>query len=173
MAISRQQEARALDKDEQELVEKSHHPALQDLSDKDLAGLVKLLRERRDKARDRANQRRREMRGKAAPRGAAPSAADDGSKIKLAVLAMAMRRLNKETERRRRMAASSALIENAQRALALKKASGKDDAGFNSRHSRRGMRKVANPKQEKLVRPMETGRQRKAASVAQAKRDSR
>ena len=86
MAISRQQEARALDKDEQELVEKSHHPALQDLSDKDLAGLVKLLRERRDKARDRANQRRREMRGKAAPKGAAPSAADDGSKIKLAVL---------------------------------------------------------------------------------------
>jgi len=173
MAISRQQEARALDADERELVEKSHHPALQELSDKELSGLVKLMRERREKAKDRASQRRREMRGKGAARGATPSTADEGSKFKLAVLAMAMRRLNKETERRRRMAASAELVENAQRALAMKKAGDKKGADFNSRHARQGMQKVANRKREQLVRPMELGRQRKAANVAQAKRDSR
>ena len=173
MAISRQQEARALDADERELVEKSHHPAVQELPDKELSDLVKLIRERRDKARDRASQRRREMRGKGAARGAAPSTADEGSKRKLAVLAMAMRRLNKEAERRRRMAASAALVENAQRALAMKKAGDNKDADFNSRNARRGMRKVANREREKLVRPMERGRQRKAGNVAQAKRDSR
>lgn len=42
MAISRKEAARALSADEQELVEKSHHPAVQELSDADLAGLVKL-----------------------------------------------------------------------------------------------------------------------------------
>lgn len=173
MAISRQQEIRALDADERALVEKSHHPEIQALSDKELADLVKRMRERRDKAKDRANQRRREMRGKAAPKGATPSTADEGSKLKHAVLATAMRRLNNETERRRKMTASSSLVENARRALAMKQAAENDDADFNSRHARQGMRKVSNRKQKNLVRPMELGRQRKAASVAQAKRDSR
>ena len=59
MSISRKEEARALSADETELVEKSHHPAVQDLSDVDLSGLVKLLRERRDKAQSEAHRRRR------------------------------------------------------------------------------------------------------------------
>ena len=105
MAITRKIEDRALDAEERDLVAKSHHPALQDLSDEDLSQLVKLVRERRDKAKTQANQRRREMRGKAAPKGATPSRSDDGSKTKLAVLAMAVRRLNSELERRRRMRA--------------------------------------------------------------------
>ena len=90
MANTKKEEARALDNEERDLVEKSHHPALQDLSDQDLSQLVKLTRERRDKAKTQANQRRREMRGKAAPKGATPSKSDEGSKAKLAVLAMAV-----------------------------------------------------------------------------------
>lgn len=173
MAISRQQEIRALDADERALVEKSHHPEIQALSDKELADLAKRMRERRDKAKDRANQRRREMRGKAAPKGATSSTADEGSKLKHAVLATAMRRLNNEKERRRKMTASSSQAEIAQRALAMKQAAENDDADFNSRHAHQSMRKVSNRKRKNLVRPMELGRQRKAASVAQAKRDSR
>lgn len=99
MAITRREEERALSKNERELVERSHHPVLQDLPDAELSSLVKLMRERRDKASDQAKQRRREMRGKGQPRGATPSSADDGSKRKVEVLAMAMRRLNKEVER--------------------------------------------------------------------------
>ena len=111
MAITRTQEARALNADERELVEKSHHPVLQELSDEGLCDLAKLMRERREKATAQANQRRREMRGKGTPRGANPSKADEGSQLKVAVLAMAMRRLNNELERRRRMVASVSMVE--------------------------------------------------------------
>ncbi len=102
MAVTRKDEARALDSDERELVERSHHPALQELPDSELSKLVKLVRDRRDKAKSQAQQRRREMRGKAAPKGAEPSRDDAGSRLKLSVLAMAVRRLNTEAGRRRR-----------------------------------------------------------------------
>lgn len=173
MAISRKEEARALSADEHDLVEKSHHPAVQELSDADLAGLVKLLRERRDKAQTEAHRRRREIRGKGAAKGATPSKADGGSQLKLAVLAMAMRRLNGEAERRRQLAASVSLIENARKALVMKQGAASDGPAFNSRTARRGMRPVANQRAPDLVRPMELGRQRKAGKVAQAKRDAR
>ena len=172
MAITQKEEARALNADEHELVEKSHHPALQEMPDNELSNLVKLMRERRDKANAQANRHRREMRGKAAPKGAMPSKGDEGSKLKVAVLAMAMRRLNTEVERRRRMAASTSLVENARRAMAMKQA-GETGPAFNSRHAHQGMRNKASRRRQNLIRPMELGRQRKAASVAQAKRDGR
>lgn len=174
MAITRKMEARALDAEERDLVEKSHHPVLQDLSDQDLSQLTRLVRERRDKAKTQANQRRREMRGKAAPKGAAPSASDRGSQTKLAVLAMAVRRLNSEIERRRRMRAAIAHVDSARKALAMKQASQAESApAFSSRQAHGGMRNVASSKRQKLIDPMERGRQRKAAAVAQAKRDAR
>ena len=172
MAISRREEARALSADEQDLVAKSHHPAVQELADAELANLVKLLRERRDKAQTEAHRRRREMRGKGAPKGAVASKADGGSRLKLEVLAMAMRRLNGEAERRRQLAARLSLVENARKAMASKQAAG-SGPDFNARTAREGMRAVANQKAQNLVRPMERGRQRKAAAVAQAKRDAR
>ena len=100
MAISRKEEARALDADERELVDKSHHPAVRGLSDQQLSDLLKLVRGRREKAKTQAQQRRREMRGKAQSKGATASASDTGSRRKLAVLAMAVRRLNSEAARR-------------------------------------------------------------------------
>lgn len=173
MAITRKEEARALNADERELVEKSHHPALQELSDEALASLVKLVRQRRERARTQAEQRRRELRGKAAARGATPSTAEEGSRLKVAVLAMAVRRLNSEVERRRRMKAKVSLVSNAKKALAMKQDSENTSLAFNSRHGHEGMRKVENPRAQDLIRPMERGRLRKAASVAQAKRDGR
>lgn len=173
MAISRKEAARALSADEKDLVERSHHPVLQDMSDGDLKALVKQLRERRDKAQTEASRRRREMRGKASPKGAAPSKSDDGSRTKVEVLAMAMRRLNGEVDRRERMAGRLAMIANARRALAMKETVSTDGPDFNSRHAHQGMRNVANKKADSLVRPMELGRLRKAADVAQAKRDTR
>jgi hypothetical protein len=173
MAISRKEEARALSADENDLVEKSHHPAVQDLADAELSKLVKLLRERRDKAQTEAHRRRREMRGKGAPKGPAASKADGGSQSKLAVLAMTMRRLNGEVERRRQLAARVSLIENARKALASKQNAAAGGPDFNTRSAHKGMRAVANQKGPNLVRPMERGRQRQAAKVAQAKRDAR
>jgi hypothetical protein len=175
MAITKKAEERALDSDERDLVAKSHHPALQELSDEDLAQLVKLVRERRDRAKTQANQRRREIRGKAAPRGAEPSKSDEGSKAKLAVLAMAVRRLNSELERRRRMRAAVAQVGSAKKALAMKQANLGDNGGapFNSRQSHAGMRNIRSQKRQQLIDPMERGRLRKAGARAQARRDAR
>jgi hypothetical protein len=175
MAITRKAEERALDADERDLVAKSHHPALQDMSDQDLSQLVKLVRERRDKAKTQANQRRREMRGKAAPKGATASKSDDGSKTKLAVLAMAVRRINSEVDRRRRMRAATEHVDSARRALAMKQANSGDGGGapFNSRHAHHGMRNIRSQKRQQLIDPMERGRLRKAGARAQARRDAR
>jgi hypothetical protein len=173
VAISRKEEARALNAEERILVEKSHHPVLQDLVDVELSDLVKRAREQRDKAQTEANRRRREMRGKAAPKGTAASTEDGGSQLKVAVLAMTMRRLNNEIERRRRLAASIALVENARKVLALKQSVQGNGPEFNTRHAHKGMRAAENSKVGSLIRPMERGRQRAAAKVAQAKRDAR
>lgn len=172
MAITRKEEARALNAEQRELVEKSYHPAVQALSDAELAKLVKLMREQRDKSQTDARRRRREMTGKGAPKGAKPSTQDAGSQTKLAVLAMAVRRLNAEAERRRQIEAKLTLVESAGRALKMKQAAAKG-ADFNTRTAHTGMREVANEKRKSLVRPMERGRQRKAGAVAQAKRDAR
>ena len=173
MAISRKEEARALSADERTNVEKSYHPAVQELSDAELAKLVKLVREQRDKAQTQASRRRREMRGKGVPKGARPSTADAGSQTKLAVLAMAMRRLNAESERRRQLAARISMVENARKALGMKTDAAKTGPDFNTRTAHDGMNPVVNRRVENLIRPMELGRQRKAAQVAQAKRDAR
>ncbi|MDB5507692.1 MAG: hypothetical protein JWL93_161 [Hyphomicrobiales bacterium] len=174
MSISKKQEARALSADEKDLVAKSHFPRLAELPDEELPSVLKLVRERRDRARTQARQRRREMRGKSAPKGATPSAADEGSRVKAAVLSAAVKRLNGEAERRRRMTARTSLVDSARTALRLKQQN--EDGGgapFNSRHAHAGMRKVSNRRPDDLVRPMEKGRLRKAGSVAQAKRDAR
>src|SRR5690606_35018700 len=123
MAHSRKEEKRALDAAELELIEKSHHPAVQDISDSELSNLTKLVRERRDTAQAASHRQRREMRKKAEPRGARASADDTGTQRKVEVLAMAIRRLNNETDRRARLAAKADLVESARNALALKQAS--------------------------------------------------
>jgi hypothetical protein len=182
MAIARKDEARALDAGEQELVARSYHPEVQALSDAELAELVRLVRERRDRAQRLAAQQAREMRGKGAPRGAAPASDATGTRIKVAVLAKAVRRLNAEAERRAQMAATATTVSAAQRALALKQAAmgagAGAEAGGNSRalwreRQMRQAQRPGRPTSAELVRPMERGRQRKAAAVAQARRDGR
>jgi hypothetical protein len=121
MARSIEQERRLLGADELALVEKTHHPALGDLPDPDLAELRKLLRERRDRAQDIAARQRRELRGKVAPKGARAATDDSGTREKRDVLAAAVQRLNKEINRRQAKAARQALINGAKRALELRR----------------------------------------------------
>jgi hypothetical protein len=122
MGRSLRHERQLLNVDEVALVAASHHPALGALSSKELAELRKLVRERRDRAREIAARQRREMRGKADPRGARPVSDDTGSRGKRDVLAAAVQRLNKETTRRETKAAREALRGSAVRALELRQA---------------------------------------------------
>lgn len=99
MSTARKEEERALDDDERDLVAKTRQPIVRELSDGALHDLVRLVRERRDKAKTLDYRHRREMRGR--PVTASPQSEGLGSRRKVAVLASAMRRLNGETERRR------------------------------------------------------------------------
>ncbi len=173
MAHSRKDEARALDKDELALVERSHHPEVQELADAELLELLKRVRERRDRAQRLARQQRRELRGKAAPRGATPATGEAGSKLKLEVLAMAVRRLNSERDRRQRKGARAELVANAERALALRQAARQRRHHPIGRTASQGIAANPSEKREQLARPMEVGRVSQAVKNAQAKRDAR
>lgn len=174
MATTRKKEDRALSSDERELVEKSRPPALRSLTDSQLAALVKRMRVGRDKARTVAERQRREMRGKATARGAKPSQADEGSRIKLSVLSTALRRLDTETARRSRAKAKTSLVESAKKALALKQKAGRAAPAANSspggRAARAGKERIV---VENHVPPSARGRVRKQTARVQAKRDSR
>ncbi|MBP1875224.1 hypothetical protein J2Z19_004960 [Ensifer adhaerens] len=174
MAISRKQEERLLTEDEWHLVRQSHHPAIQGVSDEDLLKLVKQVRERRDRSQAEAHRQRREIRGKSAPKGVEPTRKDIGTRAKLEILAMSMRRLNGEHARRCKMHGKAQLVSNMRAALAAKQASKTErDETYNSRHALEGMQSIESSRRKSLMRPMERGRLRKAGAVAQATRDSR
>jgi hypothetical protein len=173
MARSIKQERRLLGADELTLVEKTHHPALGLLPDRDLAELRKLVRERRDRAQDIAARQRRELRGKAAPKGARAATDDSGTREKRDVLAAAMQRLNKEVTRRQAKAARQALIDGAKRALELRLAneakSARPSAG---RTANEGINPKSAPAYT-LRHPAKAGAISQHNKNMQAKRDSR
>jgi hypothetical protein len=172
MAQARRTELRLLDETEKELVEASRHPGLADGTDEDLARLRKVLRERRDKARDIANRQRREMRGKAVPSGAKPAADNAGSREKFAALSAALQRVNGEIARRKRFASRDELKRNAEQALEMRRAASRPNRP-SSRRTKKGMRSVPNERGPDLVNPMEVGRVSQFVKNSQAKRDNR
>lgn len=172
MAITKKQEERALSADEKELVGMSGVRASRSLTDTELTRLVKRLRTKRDRAKTVAERQRREMRGKARPRGAAPTQADDGSQIKLAVLSAALTRLDTETARRAQVKAKAAMVESAKKALTLKqKAKPAKPAAKTARGA--GVRGKARVAVENHVPASTRGRVRKQNARVQAKRDAR
>ncbi|MFN3869076.1 MAG: hypothetical protein ACK4MF_08430 [Hyphomicrobiaceae bacterium] len=173
MAVSIKDEARLLTKEELELVANTRGPALAALSDKQIADLRKLLRERAERARDIANQQKREMRGKAAPAGVKPAADNAGTRQKSAVLAAAVRRLSNEVTRRAKDSAAPSQAALARKAYRLKRASEPRTTAPTYRTAQKGMRRIENEKTQDLVRPMEVGRVSQFVKDAQAKRDAR
>jgi hypothetical protein len=173
MPKSPKQEARALSADERELVAKSRPPALQALTDTQLATLLKRMRERRNRARTVADRQRRELRGKTRARGATPSKADEGSRLKLSVLTTALQRLDAETQRRRRAKAKTSLVASARKALTLKQKAGRAAAPSTTRSANAGLRGKARVTAQNHVPRSTRGRVRKQVARAQAKRDAR
>lgn len=170
MAVGRNEERRVLDKDELDLVAKTHHPSLGDLGHAELNDITQRLRERRDRARAIADRRRG-----AARRGErAVEPEHSGMRQKAGVLAEALARLNKERNRRKRDEASGTLKANARLALKLKRdnasRTARPDAG---RAAHEGMNPVENGKAGRIGSPMEAGRVSQFVRDAQAARDSR
>ncbi|MGH6841344.1 MAG: hypothetical protein ACREDV_04520 [Methylocella sp.] len=173
MARSIKHERRLLGADELTLVEKTRHPALGLLPDQDLAALRKLVRERRDRAQDTASRQRRELRGKAAPKGARAATDDSGTREKRDILAAAMQRLNKEVSRREAKAARQALIGGAKRALELRRAAGANTTRPSAgRTANEGITPKSTPAYI-LRHPAKVGAISQHNKNMQAKRDSR
>ena len=125
MAPARRDE-RLLSKDEQELVAQTRHPVIKKLDDAELLNVIKHLRDRRKRAREFGRYKRHELRGQAAPSGltmALGSAASEsgGHRAKRTLLSAALKRANKEAERRRATNVRSDLVSNSKPALPIKK----------------------------------------------------
>ncbi|HET6469604.1 MAG TPA: hypothetical protein VFG43_14615 [Geminicoccaceae bacterium] len=173
MSVPIATEQRMLTADEFETVERTHYPALCELSPGELADTVRRLRDLRDKARDVAHQQRREMRGKAGPRGARPASDNSGTRIKQQIFAQALKRLNKERGRIGAGAEEEAPSQSelAQKALELKRAARARHHPSAGRTARRGMRALPNQGPTVEMDPREIGRVSQFVKAGQARRD--
>ena len=125
------EESRALDADELQMADMARHPALGQLSDRELSDLISRLRSRRNRARDIADRQAREARAKSAPAGATPATGNAGTLSKHDYLGAALERAMAERAARGGAADDSAEGEGgdaptqhdlALKAMALKKA---------------------------------------------------
>ncbi len=172
MPISRRTALRVLDNAEVELVEASRHPAMSDLSNKELQQLRSQLRERRNRAQDLANRTRRKMRGKDSSKANDGPGHDEGVRLKVSILANAVQRVNQESSRRQRFQSKDELKRNAEKALELRRAATRPKYPT-SRRRDMGMRATPNQRAPDLVNRMEVGRVSQFVKDAQAKKDNR
>ncbi len=167
------QEARLLSAAESEAVDITREPTIGVLSRLELQALAKRLREARDRARDIARQQRREMRGKAKPRGATPARDNFGTLGKAEVLDMALQRISNHLRGKREAVAGKVTAAKA------KKASGGPPhaPGISSHGGVKSLKEASKVKpgvSPKLrMDPREIGRVSQAGKVAQARRDSK
>jgi hypothetical protein len=171
MSVPCKFERSLLSHEEYETIRVTHHPAIHAIGRDGLDEVRSRLREMRDRERTLARQKRREVRGKADPRGESfPGTADRPLRRKQ-VFAGALKRVNKEIGRIHRLEARAALTAAARRALALRR-SGEEThhpwAGDTARH---GMRPTPSQRTETSVRPGTVGSVSQATKTAQAIRD--
>jgi hypothetical protein len=174
MARSVRRERQLLSAEEFALVGKTHHPCLESLSERDLAAVLKLLRERRDRTQRIAGRQRRELRGKSAPKGTRAATDDAGTRNKKDLLAAAVQRLNEEVTRRKVKTRHQSLVESAARALELRRASvAKTTRPFFSRTSNPG-KQAKTPAPLRAPRnPAKMGAISQHTKNMQAKRDAK
>ena len=91
MSDQKQLEARLLNADELEDVNATRPPAIGEASGEQLKVLAQRLRRARDRAKDIAAGQKREMRGKADPRGTKPTRDNTGTLAKAQVVLAAAR----------------------------------------------------------------------------------
>lgn len=173
MSVPCKFEMSLLKHDEQATVLASHHPAIYDATLDELKALRQRLRDVRDKERAMARAKRREQRGKDAPRGATfPGTAERPFQRKQVFVA-SLKRVNKEIVRRERLAARTAHVEAAYRALAIRRAAQfppRPEAGYTAHE---GMRSLPSQRRRTIVPGAKIGRVSQATRVAQAAHDAR
>ena len=114
-------EARLLKAAELDLVNATRHPDIEQLSVEQLKVVAQRLRRARDRAKDISAQQKREMSGKADPRGTKLTQDNTGTLAKAQVLGEAIERVEVELSRRENMTtATPTQAEFSRHALELK-----------------------------------------------------
>lgn len=173
MSLSNKTEAALLSHEDRELVASSHHPAIGGHSHEELHELRKRLRTMRDRERTLLRQKQREARGKAEARGSGfPGLVDHPARRKQ-VFAQALKRVNSEVSRLRKIEAREALTTSARRALAMRKAGERHARPENTPSPDHGLNPITNPKGRDHIPGGQVGSVSQATKRAQAISDNR
>src|SRR5262249_41843669 len=113
MSIPCKFERSILSYDEHEVILRSHHPEIYDAGLDDLKALRQRLRDMREKERTLARAKRREARGKGAPRGESFPGTSEHPLQRKQVFAAALKRVNREIDRMQKLHARNAHMEAA------------------------------------------------------------
>ncbi|MCC8982070.1 hypothetical protein [Bradyrhizobium acaciae] len=173
MSVACRFERSLLSHEEQETIRLTHHPAIYSVEVAELEAMRPRLRKMRDKERTVGRHKQRESRGKAEARGASfPGTAKHASERKQ-VFAAALKRVNTELKRLHNLAAKTAHVEAARKALALHRT-----ANFTTRPAAgatagEGMASKPRERRRKVLAGAKIGRVSQATKVAQAVRDAR
>jgi hypothetical protein len=160
-------EDRLLSMAERQIVRQTRPPGIFNRSKPELHALAKRLRQARDRARGIGRQQKREIRGKADPKGTTPARDNTGTEAKAQVLVEALARV----------AAALRKLDTPTQAEVLRKATAMKRAKPAPRHpsggptASTGMRPKASRRPTVKADPREIGRVSQAVKVAQAKRD--
>jgi hypothetical protein len=174
MTIPCKAERSQLSHEEFEIVRVTHHPAIYDLTGEELRALKLRLREQRDRARAMARQRQREIRRKAEPRGKGFPGTVEQPLRRKQIFATALKRVNNEIDRLRKLEGHTAHVQAARAALALQRAAKFVHHPAPVDTPREGMQS-SRPSVRRLTKvpPAKIGSVSQATKIAQAIRDSR
>lgn len=172
MSLSRADETSVLSKDQLALVQKTHHPAIYETDARELRDLRVKLREERNKLKSLVRQRQRETRGKSEPRGKSfPGDTEQPLKRKQA-LASALKRINKELERQRKIEVREEHVDAARRALALRRMAN-FEAPPSDETAGKGMQPVPSTRRRRIIPGSQVGSVSQQTKNAQARKDNR
>ncbi len=152
---------------EREMVERTKPPVLDELSKEALQALAKRLRSARDRARRIGRQQKREIRGKADPKGAVAAGDNAGTEAKAEALVAAISRV---TGALRKLSAPTQ-IELTRKAVAMKRAAPVAQHPGAGSTASKGMIAKASRRPTVKSDSREVGRVSQAGKIAQAKRD--
>ncbi len=155
------------------LVSATHHPAIYEFDGKGLQDARKRLREMRDKARTQFRQKAREVRGKADARGKSFPGTAEQPRKQMQIFSQALKRVNSELARFRRLAARTEHVEAARKALALRRAANFKPVWVSDQTSNPGMQPVPNTRRRRIIPGSQVGSISQATKAAQAVKDDR
>lgn len=173
MSDRKQLEARLLNAAELEDVNATRPPAKEQASGEQLKVLAQRLRRARDRAKDIAAGRKREMRGKADPRGTKPTRDNTGTLAKAQVLGEAIERIEDELSRRENLTiATRTQTDLSRHALELKLSHPSPSHPGSGRSASEGMKAKQRQKPLRVgASKGEVGRVSQEGKVSQARKD--